>query len=341
MTRAEELHAIPVALFPGGARNYLISARLHRGGTAAPELDLGLHGGTYNGSYFCWPQPGPYSMMAAAARRGRATLAIDRLGAGMSARPHSRELTLAAGTYVIHQVAGWARNQGYERINFIGHSLGSMLAVAAAAAHPGDAASLVLTGARHGNLSHVRDAIAAAFTRGITDPLLKDQVFDPGYVTAAGRTRAAAMYWDGPGDVMAYDDDHRDVLSMTEFGEAFDSWLAPPDVNVSAQVTVPVHVITGDHDQLLAAGRDAPRDPQALLRCERPYWPHVPSLQVTTVPGGHCIFLHQSAPRAFDVIHDWLQGISEPAAAGSRAAPAAGWNTAARPGAGQAGRPSA
>src|SRR5688572_14466912 len=83
----------PVALGPGQPAIYQISGTLCLPTTWAPgphQIDVLVHGATYDRSYWDWPQQSPaYSFVMRTLQAGRATFAYDTLGAGQSSRPVS------------------------------------------------------------------------------------------------------------------------------------------------------------------------------------------------------------------------------------------------------------
>src|SRR5262245_18319792 len=80
----------PVSVTPGGTVTATISGTLCTPSTGARQVDVLVHGGSYNQTYWDWPQDGAkYSYVRRALADGRATFAYDRLGVGKSSKPLS------------------------------------------------------------------------------------------------------------------------------------------------------------------------------------------------------------------------------------------------------------
>ena len=61
-------------------------------------------------------------------RPGNLRLRSDRTGA--SSHPLSIEITIGAEAYVLHQIVTWLHKDfGYVKVNLVGHSLGSVIAI--------------------------------------------------------------------------------------------------------------------------------------------------------------------------------------------------------------------
>lgn len=114
---------VPVALAPGQAANQTVSALLCAPPGVARPVDALVHGATYESTYWDWPD---YSYAQKTIDAGRAVFAFDRLGAGAS--------LWGVDAYVLHQLLNWLQSQNYEEITVIGHSLGSVIAIAESAA---------------------------------------------------------------------------------------------------------------------------------------------------------------------------------------------------------------
>jgi len=97
-----------------------------------------LHGGAYDHSYWDWPyKPEKYSYVRHATQAGFATLNLDRLGYGRSDRPDPERLDFEAGGYVVHQVVRYLRDGAlgprFRTVVLNGHSMGGLVAERAAA----------------------------------------------------------------------------------------------------------------------------------------------------------------------------------------------------------------
>ncbi|WP_082364620.1 alpha/beta hydrolase [Novosphingobium sp. AAP93] len=134
---------IDVTLATGLAEQTLIAATLHLpdGMAAQPsQLIFAIHGGGY--SRFYWHLPfadDSYSFCRWFTDRGKAVLTIDMLGMGQSSRPEpesqlSSAIIAAAHADALRQVV--AQWDGPVSVIGVGHSMGGMMIIAQAAAHP-------------------------------------------------------------------------------------------------------------------------------------------------------------------------------------------------------------
>jgi len=144
---------IPVTL----SATYNIAARycqpevlvLHR----QSNIQLLVHGATYTRDY--WSGDGPpgqgfhgdqYSWVSTASLNGYPTIAIDRLGNGLSSHPDptSPDLSYLSQVEVLHQVITAVRDgidplpHAFGNIIYAGHSYGSMIGDALVAKYPED-----------------------------------------------------------------------------------------------------------------------------------------------------------------------------------------------------------
>ncbi len=302
---------IPVALAPGEAAAEHVYAEYCRpAGQTAAAVDVLVPGATYNHTYWDWPvDPALYSFAGKDLLAGRAVLAIDPLGTGESSHPVSTDITATAQAYALHQVIAWTRqDQGYDTVNVIGHSIGSMIAAIDAGTWPGDPSALVLTGYLNVSTADQQDLETDSYP-AVDDPLFSSSGLDSGYYTTKPGARGTLFYYEGDPSVIAYDEAHKDVISGTELGGAIGSLLAPAGSNVSDSVTAPVLVMVGQEDLLYCEGSGAAdcSDPAALTTYEQPYFAKAASLTVETVPHtGHDLALSPTANVSFAGIDAWL-----------------------------------
>jgi pimeloyl-ACP methyl ester carboxylesterase len=306
--------AVPVALAPGGAATYTVSGTLCKPsqwgaqGQRAADVDVLVPGATYTRGYWDWPiDPETYSFVAKTLRAGRATLAIDRIGSGASSHPVSAELSIGADAYVVHQLVAWARaGLGAQQITVVGHSLGSGVAAVEAATYH-DTDRLVLTGMLHSTGAGLTTALASFQPALLMPPFLRSG-YDAGYVTTVPGTRRASFYSASADPaVVAYDELHKDVVSGAELA-GYPAMLAPPALDVTRRIGVPVLEVAGQLDALLCGGFLDCSDAAAVQAHEQLYYPAAPSLDTLTVPStGHDLALHPSAPVTFDAISQWIE----------------------------------
>lgn len=300
-----------VALGPGLPADQTISGTLctpffYNG---AKTVDILVHGASYNRAYWDFPVNQPlYSYATRTLASGRATFFYDRLGAGQSSRPLSTLVTLDADSFVLHQLIDWARNtQHFNKVDIVGHSIGSIVSLHETATY-NDANRLVLTGFLH-TFAPGAQAATSFLYPAVLDPQFSSQAPDPGYLTTMPGTRGTLFYSAiaNPA-VIAYDEAHKDIASVSQFGMALSETLVPAAANVSQNVHVPVMIILGSQDFLFCT--NGPVDctsNSALQAFEQPYFTNAPSVTVQNVAlTGHDLTLHPTAGISFAKINSWI-----------------------------------
>ena len=301
---------IPVALSPGGPADQSISGTLCRpaASPSVTRVDVLVHGASYNQSYWDWPiQSGTYSYVQRTLAAKRATFAYDRLGAGASSHPVSTLVTTAADAYVLHQVIGLMRSDGFAAVDVVGHSFGSVIAIDEAATFQ-DVDKLVVTGLLHSQGTGLA-TVAATFYPADSDPQFGPLFADPGYLTTLPGTRASSFYDTATADptVIAYDEGHKDAISGTELSAGVSESELPAATNAARLVTAPVLVLDGQQDGIFCDLTVNCADPAAVLAEEAPFFASAARLAVTTIPGtGHDVALHPSAGQSFGAIDQWI-----------------------------------
>jgi pimeloyl-ACP methyl ester carboxylesterase len=297
---------IPAAAWPATIAGTLCVPRRAR------AVQLLVHGATYNRSYWNFDlEPETYSYVRAANLRGIATFAVDVVGTGASTHPLSGEVNYTNTVWQLHQVVQWLRGRnggpGFSQIVWVGHSFGSMYALAEAALFH-DVDAIALTGYGHQpRLAFVRDAFT---TSGPAEADL-----DPGYRTSGPGMRSQ-FYNPASADpaVIAHDDATKDVATATQMPTGVAVSVSP----VSRAIDVPVLLAIGEFDNIYCqppgttANLLAPSDglpcgiPEAFARAEAPYYSKAACVRTIVIPSaGHSFNLHRNAPVAFDQILDW------------------------------------
>jgi len=303
---------VPVALAAGQSANQSLAGTFCVPSTWAPgthDVDVLVHGATYDRSYWDWPQNSPtYSYVSRTLQAGRATFAYDQLGSGGSSRPASASLNPGSVAYVMHQAVQWVRGQGYTQVTGVGHSFGSMAAIDEAATYH-DVDRLVVTGLFHADgpyaLLGVPDFYPAAL-----DPAFIGHISDLGYLTTTPGTRGGLFYNTTTADpaVIVYDEAHKDVVSATQFSLGLTEFEVPAGLNVAAGVTVPVLSISGQQDGITCGLLLDCNNPAQVQANETAFYTGAPSVTTAVVPDtGHDINLHPSAASSFATINSWIQ----------------------------------
>ncbi|MEU5355455.1 alpha/beta hydrolase [Streptomyces sp. NPDC020947] len=300
----------------GNARIYGELCQPRHQSTTGKTVQLLVPGSTYNHSYYDMPVAnGRYSYVSSALDAGFSTFNIDRLATGKSTLPPSSQYTLDTGTDTLHQVITQLRNgqikdRTFDKVVWVGHSLGSSMAWAQAAQHPHDVDAFVLT-----SMSHViRKEEPSDNDRGQdiqfeikakNDPKFRGTINDPGYLTTNVGMRQ-----------FFYDTAHTDPAvikadeRLKDVSTAADSETTPlsPAKSPSRTIKVPTLLVTGDKDQYCTVGTCTPK---TMLANERPYYSDLAGLTSIVVPNsGHNVQLHKNAPETNTQILNWIKTTS-------------------------------
>ncbi|KXG50215.1 uncharacterized protein PGRI_061820 [Penicillium griseofulvum] len=288
-------------------------------------IQLLVHGITYSKDYWSalgisGVQSRLYSWVDFATRRGYATLSIDRAGDGASSRPnpfHTDQIPLHAA--VANQIATQLkrgqiiRGRSFEKVIYVGHSLGSIIGVDLAATYPDAVDALVLTGYAAAEsaspliletgLLPAKEALPARFGS-----------VDDGYlVTSSLSGRQKAFYGrNGTFDPQVSSLDF-DIQQTVSVGEMATASLAKVATNYSGPVTV----ITGDQDATFCFVNETSDGSGPGGECGQgktsgparvsSLFPAAANFSVTVLDNiGHCINLHYKAIVAYAVAHDWM-----------------------------------
>jgi pimeloyl-ACP methyl ester carboxylesterase len=307
------LQMLKVTLTPGGANDQTVSGTLctpsyWTGRTHA--VDVLMHGATYNSAYWNFPTKYPeYSYVSQTLLAGRATFAYDAIGAGKSSHPTSSSITPQVAAYVSHQVVQWLWAQKtYGKVDLIGHSMGSMMAIGEAATYH-DVSAVVATGELHNISASGIAFLQSSVVSASADPQFSALKLDPGYVTTAPGTRGARFYSSiANKTVIAYDEAHKDTISGLEIGQGNAQLAAPAATNISQGVTAPILEMVGDQDRLFCVGSPVDCDNHAAVQAnEMTYFTHARSVTTEVIPAtGHDIALHPTNLLAFAEINYWL-----------------------------------
>jgi pimeloyl-ACP methyl ester carboxylesterase len=278
----------------------------------AATVQVLLHGGTYNSSYWDFPyQPDTYSYVRAANARGYATFNVDRVGYGQSSRPLSTLLTADTDAAMIHQVVGMLRagligGTAFPKVMLAAHSVGSGVATMEAATYH-DVDGVLLTGFTH-HLSV--SGAATVFTTGVEPAALDPRFglgYDAGYLTTIPGQRQNLFYAPGDADpgVVATDEQLKDVVSATELASVLAQAFTLP---TSLSIDRPVMIADGSRDGLFCAGLLASdcASASALRAEEAPYFSPAACLQTYVLPGaGHDINLSLHTKDYQQAVLDW------------------------------------
>ncbi|KAK5993537.1 hypothetical protein PT974_06971 [Cladobotryum mycophilum] len=312
--------------------NYTLAGRYCEPEVHIPQrqntIQLLVHGATYNKNYWSgldFPQGyhgNDYSWIAYASQQGYPTLSIDRLGSGDSDKPdpikvvqipvqaeamYQTTLSLRAGT-----IEGIGRS--FNKIVYIGHSLGSMIGNAMSARHGEAVDALVLTG----YTKRYKPDLPGIFAKGVPIPAA---VFDSarfsglpaGYVVFGSKAGRGDLFYSIPGveyDPAIYELDwsRQDALALGDGVSAFFS------VDVAAGFKGPVLVVVGRQDNCVCSlalpiisHGDCGQGPTSLPAQVGELYPSASSFSYSILPNtGHDLNAHYSINQTLSDVHSFL-----------------------------------
>ena len=300
---------IEVALSQGQPEDQFISGTLCRSSQHNDTVDILVHGATYNREYWDFGyRRHRYSYVRTALHMGRNVFYYDRLGDGGSSRPDSTEVTMQADAEVLKQVVDYMKNkEHFNQVNVIGHSFGSAASILAAS-QSNDIDRLVVTSLLQSTGPALINGELKQYPAN-QDPQFTGQGYDDGWLTSEPGNRS--VFYDtasaDPG-VIAYDEDHKDVSSLTQVLDGRLLRTLPPETNPTADLHMPVLIIDGQNDSLYCGAELDCSNLTDVKAFIQPYYPNVSNLTVVTVPDtGHDINLHPSAWYSFLIINYWLK----------------------------------
>jgi len=305
--------SVPVALAEGAPADQTVAVTLCEPTTWASEpktVDVLVAGATYNRSYWDWPEnPQRYSYVDKTLVAGRATLNFDRLGSGASSKPHTAALSITTQAFVLHQLVHWARERGFERINGIGHSLGSVTLTKTAATWP-DFDNVVVTGIIHlPGIGSNALGFVTALQPATLDPKFWGTRRDPGYLTTIPGHRNVFYSVDTTDPaVIARDEADKDLFTTTELAQAMLELETPAPLNSTRSITAPVLVVMGADDAIFCSLLVSCATAESILANEAAYYSGSRDVHAVSVSDtAHNLTLHPSADASFRAIDNWLQ----------------------------------
>jgi len=307
MTVAAEVGVVRTVSVSIPATNWTI-----RGTLCSPPnartVQLLQSGATYGSEYWDFGYDSArYSYIRHANEAGFATLNVDRLGIGTSSHPEPGLVTTATEANIAHQLVHKLREgtfgPRYDRVALVGHSYGSVVALAEAGTYR-DVDALVLTGLDH--------EIAPGFVTKFTASLAPADLVEPGrfggltpdYLTTRPGTRTrTGFYHTSNADpaVIAHDDATRQTFTATEDA------TFPTVLPSTLTITAPVNVVVGQYDALFCGPVSQCSSPLSLTALEKSFYPAASSFTFTLIPdAGHSLNLQRNAPTTYASINGWL-----------------------------------
>ncbi|EFX01970.1 ctr copper transporter family protein [Grosmannia clavigera kw1407] len=280
------------------------------------SIQVLVHGITYSKVYwsalgFPGYQPQNYSWVDFASKNGYATLAIDRPGNGNSSTPNPfTEAQIPFFASMLRDIADGLRSEkwlshSFDKLIYVGHSLGSVIGNAIAVTYPDSYDAMVLTG-------FSKEVASVLVSMGITVPAAtfnsKFADRSTGYiVTSSEEGRRNFMY--GTNDtydlaITGRDYNQQGVTAIAE--------LATITFPVASNFTGAVTVVTGQQDVAFCYGNstilgDCGQGDSSLPAQAQTLFPNASSFAYY-VPEqmGHDLNLHYKARDVFKYVHDWL-----------------------------------
>ncbi len=307
---------IPVSLTSDSPKNVNISAILCKPKRYTSKVDIMLHGGTYDRTYWsagvstdAHPYPF-YSYAARTVASGRAAFYFDMVGTGKSTKPLSTDFTIDNVAFTVHQLVNWVKTRhGLNDVTLIGHSMGSFTAIHVANSWPSDAKRVVITGALHlpGEVQRLSASVGQNMHFANNEPQWSD--LDSGYLTTKPGVRKSIFYYGATAEdaVVDYDEDTKDVVSFNYASAAMVDMTLPPEDNVSSGVTAHVYIILGAQDNWMCEGNFVCTEYNVKVN-EAPHFRNARSIAVKVVPfTGHDLTLQTTADYSFKAIDTWIK----------------------------------
>ncbi len=305
--RCEEVD-FAVRLAPGNPTVYNVFGVLcSQGSLERKTIQITLHGATYGHIYWDWPlQAETYSYMRRATDAGYAVLNIDRIGVGRSDRPPAAEVTIESNAYVVHQIVQTLRSGSFvvpsfgriraSRVALVGHSLGSVISIQEAATYD-DVDGVVLTGVSHTVTPALNDV---QFFPANLDSRFAGQAIPEGYFTTAPGTRG--IFYNAPFVdplVLAIDERTKETATLGELSTAVSG------LGFSTGIHVPVLVVVGNFDGAFCNPPSCTTS--GSINVEPSFYPADACAEAVAIPNaGHDVSLHFQAPRAHNIILNWM-----------------------------------
>lgn len=270
----------------------------------ATTVQVLIPGGTYDRTY--WDvgfEPSTHSFTKAQNNAGFATLALDRLGTGLSSKPLSTFVTASTQASAVHQVITTLKPR-FSKVIVAGHSIGSAMAMIEAGTYR-DVDGVLVTGFTHKmNYITVVPVLANMIPAGL----------DLGYLTTMPDTRYNAFHKPGPlvPGAISFDESTKDVFSATEAVDTI--LLNTVIIPISRKITVPVLMVVGNDTHFCSSGLPLMgsdcSSAAALKTDEGQFFPSVPRLNTYVLNGyGHSINYAPNAPDYHAVVASWAGGI--------------------------------
>ena len=283
----------------------LVGQLCWQGGRLGDTLQVLVSGAGYGSAYWDFPyKPDTYSYMRRALAAGDAVFNFDRLGMGASDHPPGALLDVDTQAYVLYQALDALKvRRDFGAVVVLGHSFGSVIALAHALNYPEQIDGLVLTGYAH----NVNPEFGPSMGKGIEVAAfghLAGQIYDPTYLITKENSRGSSFYTGSNTDeqVIATDDLTRETTAVGEL-----ITMSKYFADQSKGLTLPVLMIVGDEDFVVCGGELDCKDHDAVIANEAEYFPPEACLALTVLADtNHNANLHRNAPETFSLMLEWI-----------------------------------
>jgi pimeloyl-ACP methyl ester carboxylesterase len=220
---------------------------------------------------------------------------------------------MQVNAFVIHQLVGALRRgsigrMAFQRVVLVGHSLGSIAAVAESSLYR-DVDGLVLTGISHFSPSDA--SLLPSLVRANRDPRFAGRKLDDDYLTTSPGSRAANFLYSPASDprLQALDEATKETVTTAELKTSISVLLS----GASLAVRVPVLMIAGQFDPGICGSApvcaSSAASAAAFAVSETPFFAPEACLRTIVVPdAGPDLNLEPSAPDMYAAIRAWSDG---------------------------------
>jgi len=263
-----------------------------------------LHGGTYDHTYWDWPnRPNKFSYVLAATARHYVTVNIDRLGYGRSSRPDGSRLSFKLSAIAVNQVVQQIKSGllGFhpETIILNGHSMGGIIAEIVAS-NSADVDAIIISGLTQTDPDSSIDhddvdssdgpKIQSLFIPAKSDPKFQDLTEAENYLTTAPSVRTSLFHAPDAIDSenVRLEESMKDTMAVAEI------LAVQSDESSRADYSGRSLYVIGQFDAIACQRQDCN---EYLSGSTAHYIVH---------GAGHSLNLSRYAKDFFDVTFDWL-----------------------------------
>lgn len=268
-------------------------------------LQVLIPGAGYGMAYWDFPyQSDTYSYARAALKQGFATFNFYRLGTGESSHPFGVVLGALNQAYALQQVITAIKaNNAFKQLITVGHSFGSLVAIAHAIEYPEQVDGIVLTGYAHGKNPGFYQAMRTGVDLAMVAEGFAGRVMDPTYIISKPDSRKTIFYEANNSDanVIAVDELNRQTLTVGEIIS-----MGPLFTEVTKEITDPVFILLGEYDFVVCGGDLDCTQHEATIKHEQQFYSEAACLEMVVLDDtNHNANLHRNAPDSFATILDW------------------------------------